>query len=229
MFADVICLANARKRSERCVACVHAENGAWMRLVSRAEHGELSYAHRNLGAGGEPQKLDLMRVRLACRKPTPSQPENWLIESAPWELLERPARISVLQILAKTVHSQELLFGSASDRICAVSFAAKPAAASLALVMPGEVRWLFETIGSKQRVRAKFRLGRCSYNLSVTDPPVEEKLKSLANGEHRSEEIGLRDERLLFCISLGEMFTDGNCYKLVAGVLELPGLAARSS
>ena len=222
MLADVICLANARKRSERCVAGVHAESGAWIRLVSRAEHGELSYAQRNLGAGGEPQKLDLMRVRLACSKPAPSQPENCLIESAPWELLERPARQTALRVLTKTVQHRELLFGSASDRIFAAGFAVKPAAASLALVVPTEVRWLFETIGSKQRVRAKFRLGRCLYNLSVTDPPVEEKLKSLANGVHRSQEIGLRDERLLFCISLGEMFTDGNCYKLVAGVVEMP-------
>ena len=62
-------------------------------------------------------------------------------------------------------------------------------------------------------------------NLSVTDPPVEEKLKGLANGVHRSKEIGLNDERLLFCISLGETFTDGNCYKLVAGVVELAGFA----
>ena len=225
MFADVICLANARKRSERCVACVHAESGAWMRLVSRAEHGELRYAQRNLGDDGEPQKLDLIRVQVAGRKATASQPENWLIENAAWRLLERPARSSVLQVLTKTVRRDELLFGSASDRICAGSFEKRPALASLALVVPKEVRWLFETIGSKQRARVKFRLGRCVYNLSVTDPPVEEKLKSLANGVHRSEEIALRDERLLFCISLGEMFTDGNCYKLVAGVVELPGFA----
>jgi hypothetical protein len=41
-FVDVICLANARKRSERCVACVHAQTGAWIRLVSGSEHGELT-------------------------------------------------------------------------------------------------------------------------------------------------------------------------------------------
>jgi len=195
---------------------------AWMRLVSRAEHGELSYAQRNLGDGGEPQKLDLMRVQVACRRATASQPENWLIESAPWRLLERPARASVLRVLTKTVQGQGPLFGSASDRICAASFAVKPAAASLALVMPAEVRWLFETVGSKQRARVGFRLGKCFYNLSVTDPPVEEKLKSLAVGAHSSEEIGLKGERLLFCVSLGETFTDGNCYKLVAGVAEMP-------
>jgi hypothetical protein len=68
-FVDVICLANARKRSERCVACVHAQTGAWIRLVSGSEHGELTYAQRNLGSHGEPQKLDLIRVGLAHKKP----------------------------------------------------------------------------------------------------------------------------------------------------------------
>jgi hypothetical protein len=58
--------------------------------------------------------------------------------------------------------------------------------------------------------------------LSLTDPPVEGKPKSLPNGIHSSGAIGLREYRLLFCISLGEAFTDGCCYKLVAGVIEAP-------
>lgn len=222
MIADVICLANARKRSERCVAGVHIGSGEWIRLVSGAEHGELNYAQRSLGEHGELQKLDLMRVRLAQHKPSAGQPENWLIENAPWELLERPAGKHALRALLNTVQGGDLLFGSGSDRVVACSFAAKPAAASLALVLPTEVGWLFETIGSKQRARALFRLGAHHYNLSITDPPVEEKLKSLANGIHKSSELGLDDSRLLFCISLGEPFLDGNCYKLVAGVIQLP-------
>jgi len=222
LIADVICLANARKRSERCVAGVHASSGEWLRLVSQGEHGELNYAQRNLGEGGEPQNLDLMRVRLAERKPRPGQPENWLIEKTSWELLERPANKNALRILLNAVQGGELLFGSASDRIAASTFATKPASASLALVLPAGVNWLFETIGSKQRARALFQLGSHHYNLAVTDPPVEEKLKSLSNGMHRSPELNLAEDRMLFCISLGEPFIDGNCYKLVAGVIQLP-------
>lgn len=221
-LADVICLANARKRSERCVACLHAQTGAWIRLLSRAEHGELTYKERSLGSDGEPRKLDLVRVQLAGPRPAPGQPENWLVHGAPWRLLERPARRATLNVLRKVIQAEGLLFGCASDRIPASAFAIRPAAASLALVLPTEVRWLFELLGSKQRVRALFRLGPHHYNLSVTDPLVEEKLKRLPAGCHSSAEAGLAEDRLLFCISLGEMFSDGNCYKLVAGVIEAP-------
>jgi hypothetical protein len=95
----------------------------------------------------------------------------------------------------------------------------QPAPASLTLVRPSDLRWLFKTIGSEQRIRALFRLGTNQYNLSLTNPPVEEELKSLPDGIHSLAAIGLREDRLLVWISLGEVFTDGSCYKLVAGVI----------
>lgn len=220
--ADLICLANARKRSERCIACLRPETGAFVRLVSNAKHGELTYGQRNLGADREPQKLDLMRVSIARTKPSLGQPENCLVDSAPWQLLERPANSAKLGVLQKVLQNAGWIFGTVGDRIASSTFASHPPTASLALIRPTNVRWLFETIGSKQRVRALFCYGASNYNLSLTDPPVEEQMKSLPNGLHFSSSIDLHDERLAFCISLGEAFTDGNCYKLVAGVIELP-------
>jgi hypothetical protein len=98
-------------------------------------------------------------VGLAHKKPLLGQPENCLIERSPWQLLERPAKTSALGVLQEAVQGGDLTFGSASDRVAACQFATQPALASLALVPPSDVRWLFETIGSKQRVRARFRLG----------------------------------------------------------------------
>lgn len=223
-FAELICLANARKRSERCIACFDPETASCVRLVSNAEHGELTYAQRRLGAHGDTQKLDLLRINIAGKKPSPGQPENRLVDSTPWQLLERPTNATKLNVLRRAVQKEDWIFGTIGDRIAASSFAAHPPAASLAVVRPLDVRWLFETIGSKRRVRALFRLGGCSYNLSLTDPPVEELLQSLPNGLHSCSSIGLNDQELFFCISLGEPFSDGNCYKLVAGVLEIPNL-----
>jgi hypothetical protein len=94
------------------------------------------------------------------------------MERSPWQLLERPAKASALGVLQKTVHGDDLIFGSANDRIRASEFATRPAPASLTLVRPNDLRWLFETIGSGQRLRALFRLGTNQYNLSLTDPPV---------------------------------------------------------
>ena len=80
-----------------------------------------------------------------------------------------------------------------------------------------------EIIGSKKRARAVFYLGPNTFNLSVTDPPFEQRLKCFPAGVYTPASLGIPDEnRLFFCLSLGEPFDDGNCYKLVAGVLLLP-------
>jgi hypothetical protein len=100
---------------------------------------------RSLGAYGEPQKLDLIRVNIAARKPLSGQP------------------------------------------------------------------------------------GRSSYNLSLTDRTVEEQPENLPNGLNASSSIDLEDECRLFCLSQpGEPFSAGNCYKLVAGVIELAAEANMS-
>jgi hypothetical protein len=67
--------------------------------------------------------------------------------------------------------------------------------------------------------------GQHEFNLSVTDPPFEQRIECLKAGDYAPGEFGIRDEnRLLFCASLGEAFQDGNCYKLIAGMLELPAI-----
>jgi hypothetical protein len=72
-------------------------------------------------------------------------------------------------------------------------------------------------------VRAHFSLGTSRYNLSVADPPFEQRVKSLPAVKYSLQDVGIaREDRMLFCASLGDPFNDGNCYKLVAGVLILP-------
>lgn len=220
---ELICLANARKRSERCVACLRADGGGWIRLVSNAEHRELTYMQRNLGNAGEPQNFDLIQVDVAQALPVPGQPENHLIGNRPWQLLERPARCALGAVLAANLYQGTEIFGSRSDRLPASSFAYLPPAYSLALIRPQQARFCHEIHGSKKLVRAHFSLGPNHYNLSVTDPPFEQRVKSLRAGEYSLQDVGIaREDRMLFCVSLGEPFSDENCYKLVAGVLILP-------
>lgn len=220
-FIDLIVLANARKRSERCVAGLRADGSGWIRLVSSAEHGELSLRQRNLGDAGEPCNLDLIRVEGLCARPVPGQPENWLVRGS-WKLLQRPGPQSTREILAKHLSRQQTIFGSESDRIAFASFAQAPAPESLNLVRPRQVVFLHEILGSKRRVRAVFAFGKIRYNLPVTEPSFEERVKCLPAGRHGAEGLGLRDGRYLFALSLGEAFSDGQCYKLVAGVVEIP-------
>jgi len=219
---DLICLANSRKLSARCIAGLRTDTGEWVRPVSQAEHGELTYPQRSLGADGEPQNFDVIRVGFAKATPIPSQPENWLVDGTTWKLVDRPAPSSLYNVVRDALYLNDHLFGSLSDRIDALTFSSQPAKESLALVKPGNLRWLVDSFWAKKKARVLFRVGNADYNLALTDPPFENGLKKLELGYHRSKELGIPDEnRILFTISLGEAF-EGYCYKLVAAVLTLP-------
>jgi hypothetical protein len=219
---DLICLANARKMNARCVAGIRVDTGEWIRPVSRLRHGELNDAHRRLSNDGEPENFDVIRVGVSQRRPAPNQPENWLIDGRPWKLLSRPAPVEAASVLQRCLLQDPMLFGSKSDRAAAAAFEAKPAAESLVLVRPRNLRWYVSSpLASPKKARVRFQLEDASYDLVITDPPFETRLKNLGPGPHASGEIGVADERVLFTISLGEPL-EGYCYKLVAAVLEWP-------
>jgi hypothetical protein len=202
---------------------MRADGGGWIRLVSGAEHGELNYAQRNLGDAGEPQNLDLIRIDVIRPRAARGQPENWLVGNQAWKLLQRPAPPSLQAQLVTRLQREGMIFGSPSDRLAAASFQRNAPANSLALIKPRNPRFIHEITGSKKRVRALFEFGEYSFNFSVTDPPFEQRIKSLPPGDYSPASLGISDEnRLFFCTSLGEPFDDGNCYKLVAGVLVFP-------
>src|SRR5207302_8024770 len=119
---DLICLANSRKLSARCIAGLRTDTGEWIRPVSQAEHGELTYLQRSLGIEGEPQNFDVIRMGFAKPMPIPSQPENWLVDGTAWKLLDRPAPPNLHKLVRDAVHLNDHLFGSLSDRIDALTF-----------------------------------------------------------------------------------------------------------
>jgi hypothetical protein len=73
--------------------------------------------------------------------------------------------------------------------------------------------------------KTNFRIrggGWCQF--SVTDPRVYEQLVPLDDGSHPRNTVGIADDADLFLlVSLSEPFEQtGNCYKLVAGTLDVP-------
>jgi hypothetical protein len=121
----------------------------------------------------------------------------------------------------ETLQTDGWIFGATGDRIAeSLPRSSLPIHPRRRWLSSAHVRWLFETIGSKQRMRTLSCLGGSSYNLSPTDH---------RRAAEKSPEwtpcvfsIDLQDDRLAFSISLGETFSDRNWYKLVAGVIELP-------
>lgn len=216
---ELICLANSRKLGERCIAGLRTDTAEWIRPVSHAPHGELNYSQRNLGTAGDPQNFDVISVGVANPTPTPSQPENWLIDGTRWRLVSRPASSGLHSVLSRAMYGGSKLFGTISDRIAVASFSPAPAKESLALIKPENLRWFTNRYG---RARALFAAADVTYDLAVTDPLFEAQIKALKGNYHKSTALGIEDEdRLLFTVSLGEPL-EGNCYKLVAAVLTLP-------
>src|SRR5207245_1958362 len=141
----------------------------------------------SLGIEGEPQNFDVIRMGFAKAMPIPSQPENWLVDGTAWKLLDRPAPPNLHKLVRDAVHLNDHLFGSLSDRIDALTFSSNPAKESLALVKPGNLRWIVDSFWAKRKARVLFRVGNADYNLALTDPPFDNCLKKLELGHHKSK------------------------------------------
>jgi len=104
------------------------------------------------------------------------------------------------------------------------AIAASKVAASLALIVPSRLRcYLQRELGDRPRPRAVFELTGTSYDLPITDPAwtsrIVRKLLPLEPRTYPQEAVGIPEQSLvLLTMSLGEPF-NGNCYKLVAGII----------
>ena len=221
----ILCLANSRKLSGRCVAGREFDGqraGPWIRPVSAREREEVSEYERQYEDGSDPQVLDVIDVPLREPRPTGHQTENWLLDPEYYwsragrvttpdvrRFVEPPAPLwidghSTLAGTNDKVPSTLLSGVESSLRLIRVD------ALELAVFAPGEA------FGSgKRRVQGRFQHAGSSYALWVTDPTWERPYLSQPDGSH---EIG----ECCLTVSLGEPFGDA-CYKLIAAVIPLAG------
>lgn len=225
-YVEMVCLANSRKLSGRCVAGLRTDWRGWLRPISDTEDGTLWQNHYALEGGGETEVLDVVRVPILRSRPEPHQPENWVIDaSKPWKYVG-PADQNFVPFLKAHLSTSRHLFGTDSDRIPFSKLERSPASESLALIVPGDLEWStgWDPFRRRHRVRALFAYHGVVYNLGVTDPVWEKRLLDntrYASGRYQSDLA--KEGRILLTISLGEPYdVDGCCYKLVAGVIEIP-------
>ena len=221
---EIICLANSRKLSGRCIAGLRTDGKGWIRPVSESPDGTLFLSNYTLKDGSEARVLDVVRIEFTKPRPEIYQPENWVISNTHWKLVERPASFERQRIFHSFIVQVPELFGDQSDRICAKVLPEAPAKSSLALVIPDKIEWaVTKNIKGRRQIRALFNLRGASYNLGSTDPVLEQYLTKHPFGNYSIDSIGLKkNDRLLLTISLGEPF-QGDCYKLVTSVLLLKG------
>jgi len=217
----LVCLANSRKLSGRCVAgkeLTPAGPGPWIRPVSARPSEEVSEQERQYEDGSDPHVLDIIDVPLMSHHPKSYQAENWLLDPDHyWKLAGRMvwAGIATLADDPPTLWLNDSSTGAGShDRVALA--ASEGLTGSLFLLRIGSLELRVFAPGvafgnPKRRVQAGFVHHGVNYRLWVTDPLVERKYLAGPDGSHGIGEC-------FATISLGEPY-EGYCYKLVAALI----------
>lgn len=218
----IICLANSRKISGRCIAgreMVGNNIGAWIRPVSARENAELSEEDRRFEDGRDPRVLDIIRIEMIEPKPHAFQTENHLIDAGfYWALQGRAtwqqARAAVDGTGRPLWNNLSSSYSGVHDRVLEAN--ANPAEGSLRLIEVNDLQVHVAVEGAefgigKRKVRGGFTHGGVEHYLSITDPPVE---RQYLLGQNGAFPVG----NALLCISLSEPF-NGWTYKLIAAVI----------
>lgn len=222
----IVCLANARKLSGRCVAGREwsAERGAgeWIRPVSARDSGEVSEYERQYEDGSDPRPLDVIDIPLLEPRPEDWQTENWLLDSEAYWRKEGKYSWFDLPDIVDPVKPLWIdgfsTYNGRNDKVPLESTASVSSSLrlihvkrlTLAVFSPGEA------FGNrKRRVQGRFSHADRDYALWVTDPDYERAYLSKLNGVYE-----IRD--CYATVSFGEPY-QGACYKLIAAVMEVDG------
>lgn len=224
----VLCLANSRKLTGRCVAGVVIDKDLeWIRPVSDREHEEVSERERQYEDGSDPQVLDIIDIPLLRHVPRDFQQENWLLDP---EYYWAKVGKSTPKELGPYCQQQGALWTNGEHTYHGLNDAipidvAEQLRFSLTLIRVDSIALRVYVPGaafgdSKRRVQAQFTFDDREYHLRVTDPKLER--------EYLAKENGLYERGPAFLtVSLGEPF-QGRTYKLVAAVIPITGEAGQS-
>ncbi len=217
----IVCLANSRKLSGRCVAGREWDGrhaGAWIRPVSAREHEEVSEKEREYKDGSDLKLLDIVDVPLREPRPKTFQQENWLLDAGRYWVRRGQVswdELAALEDRRSTLWINGYSTGSGINDRIPLEEAARLRSSLRLLRLPGLSLKVFapgEAFGNrKRRVQARFDFLGARYWLWVTDPLIEREYLAKKDDTYRLGECYLT-------ISLGEPH-EGYCYKLVAAII----------
>lgn len=218
----ILCLANSRKLSGRCIAgkeMVRNRPQGWIRPVSAREHEEVSEYERQYEDGSDPRVLDIIDVELLEPRPRTYQQENWLLDpDVYWTKVGRAGWSDLARLQDPNEHlwiNGHSTYNGLNDEIPLASAVALRSSLRFILVdrMTLSVFRPGVAFGNpKRRVQGRFTYNGSDYRLWVTDPGYERAHLAKADGDY---ELG----PCYLTVSLGEAHK-GACYKLIAAIIE---------
>lgn len=229
--SHIVCLANSRKMSGRCIAgkLVDGPNrGNWIRPVSSRPSGELSEHDRRYKNGEYPALRDIISIPMKSPSAHAYQTENHLIHDGYYWAKSGEASWADLLPLVDQVNGPlwENCSSSTSgvnDRVheARATNVVKAFGGSLYFIRVPNLRISVSVEGAafnnaKRKVRGEFNYYDHFYRVAITDTRIESKY--LANGEGEFD-VG----EALLCMSLGDAY-NGYAYKLIAAVFLPPAV-----
>lgn len=219
----ILCLANSRKTSGRCVAgreLVNGVLGAWVRPVSSRPTAEISLNDRRYSNGEDPRLLDVITIQMTEPRSHAYQIENHLIDAGYYWTLQRRATWEEALAAADGQHialwnNVDSSYNGLHDRVHQSLI--NPREGSLRLISVPQLQVCVSVEGAefgngKRKVRGQFIHLGTQYLLSITDPDIEARYLAKPDG---ITDLG----HALLCISLGDVY-EGNAYKLIAAVIQ---------
>lgn len=219
---EIVCLAASRKFNGTCVAGVTA-GGVWLRPVGKASDGALTTAECVLDDGSELSVLDVVELTTGKYRGTDVHPEDYEMSSTPRRRVGHLSASEAAELLDSLAVDGPEILGGTGDRITADE-ARERRPGSLAVVMPETLKFRVKTsYRGHDQARAMFTLSGAYYDLTLTDPEWDARVKAAGRMTHDYADLSdAPDSTVYLTISLTEPFEDGICYRLVAAVIELP-------
>lgn len=220
---EIVCLANSRRISGRCIAGKIISSNKWMRPVSSRESEEISEEERRYENGKMPKLLDIIKIPVKECKPHLHQNENYLINDRYyWQKTG-----TYTEKLDALIDAPNDLWGkgdssykggtNANDRMS--ENMCSQYSESLYLIKPKTLKIIVRAEGGefdnlKRKVRAEFEYNDDRYLFPVTDPIIESEYLSKDNGS-----FILSVENIYLCVSVGLPY-NGYCYKFLASLIK---------
>ena len=228
----MVCLANSRKLSGRCIAGREIRSGgygSWIRPVSARPLEEVSEHERQYKDGSDPRVLDVIDVPVLEHCPRTYQSENWRLD--PDFYWSRVTKLSWLDLRKAAESPPTLWLNGQSTRVgrndrVLLAEAERLDRSLYFVALPSTRLHVFAPSADfgnmKRRVQAAFEYNGELYKMWVTDPDIERKYLAMEDGHYDLPES-------YATISLGEPNSDGYCYKLVAALITGSGAEDENS
>jgi hypothetical protein len=207
----MICLANSYKHQGRCIAGIDQESGRWFRPISALEDGRIPL-DSNFIQTQEISTLDILNIPVDIEKKSGHEVENIGYKNLPWQILGKAEVVDLLRY-----SEDNLLYSDYGKAIPYAYLKSQAPVRTLQLIGTKSFSCRKNSRGRWRAIIADEKYDLVDFDLSITDPIILEKLD-------RNEYVS---PHCLLCLSLGQPWQpDSNtpllCYRLIAGVVELP-------